>query len=104
SEAAFAPVVDIVRDGFHDDLVTVTGAAGSLIERHAVIRRTLDRLVAASVAPAVADVGEQLDRLVYPGVLTGVGFDRLDDLGRYLRAIEWRLSRLNENARRDAEL
>ena len=31
-------------------------------------------------APAVADVREQLDRLVYPGFLTGVGAARLDDV------------------------
>ena len=101
---AFQRLVDAVRDGFHEALVAVTAAATGLVERHAAILRTLDQLVAPPVAPAVADVREQLGRLVYPGVLVGVGLSRLDDLDRYLRAIEWRLSRLPENVRRDAEL
>ncbi len=102
--AEFERLVDAVRDEFHDTLVTVTAAATELIARHAAIRRTLDQLVAPPVAPAVADVRQHLDRLVYGGFLTGVGFARLDDVDRYLRAIEWRLSRLSDNTRRDAEL
>jgi ATP-dependent helicase HrpA len=102
--AAFGRLVDTARDGFHDALVVVAGAATGLVERHATILRTLDRLVAAPAAPAVADVSEQLGRLLYPGVLVGVGLGRLADLDRYLRAIEWRLSRLSDHVRRDAEL
>ena len=104
TEAAFAPILATARDGFHDDLTTVCGAASGLIARHTTIRRALDRLTAPSLEPAVTDLREHLDRLVYPGVLTGVGFDRLADVDRYLRAIEWRLSRLPERVRRDAEL
>lgn len=104
TEADFQRLVDVVRDGFHDALVVVTSAASRLVARHAEIGRTLDQLVAAPLAPAVADVREQLGRLAYPGMLVGVGLQRLDDVDRYLRAIEWRLSRLPENVRRDAEL
>ena len=103
-EAAFRRLVDTAKDGFHDSLVVVSGAATKLVAQHAAILRRLDQLVAAPLAPAVADVREQLGRLVYPGVLVGVGMARLDDLDRYLRAIEWRLSRLSEHVRRDAEL
>jgi ATP-dependent helicase HrpA len=104
NEAAFERLVAQVRDGFHDTLVTVAAAATGLIAQHTAIRRTLDRLVAEPFAPAVTDVREQLDRLVYEGVLSGVGFGRLDDLERYLRAIEHRLAKLPDNVRRDGEL
>jgi ATP-dependent helicase HrpA len=102
--AEFDLLVDAVRDEFHDTLVTVAAAAGRLITLHSAIRRTLDRLVAAPLAPAVGDVREHLDRLVYEGVLTGVGFTKLDDIDRYLRAIERRLATLPNNPQRDAEL
>jgi ATP-dependent helicase HrpA len=104
NEADFERLVEEVRGGFGETLATAAAAATRLVDRHAAILRTLDRLVAPQVAPAVADVREQLDRLVYPGVLVGVGVGRLDDLDRYLRAIEWRLSRLSDHVRRDAEL
>ena len=100
----FDRLVGAVRDGFHEALATVTDAAATLIGLHTGIRRSLDRLVAAPLTPAVADVRQHVDRLVYPGFLTGVGFDRLDDVERYLRAIEWRLTKAPDNPRRDAEL
>ncbi len=101
---AFDELVLVARDGLHEALVTVCGAATRLIARHSAILAMLDRLVAPPLAPAAADVREQLDRLVYEGVLTGVGFTRLDDLDRYLRAIERRLVTLPDHPRRDAEL
>jgi len=102
--ASFDRLAASARDGFHDTLVAVTQATTSLIDRHAQITGTLAQLTAAPFAEAVNDVREQLHRLMYPGVLTGVGFGRLADMDRYLRAIEWRLSSLPNNARRDAEL
>jgi ATP-dependent helicase HrpA len=104
NETDFQRLVDAVRDGFHDTLAVAAAGAARLVERHATILRRLDQLVAAPVAPAVADVREQLARLVYPGLLVGVGLSRLDDLDRYLRAMEWRLTRLPDHVRRDAEL
>jgi ATP-dependent helicase HrpA len=102
--AAFDRLVEGVRDGLHEALGVVAGAATQLIDRHHSIRDRLDLLVAAPLAPAVRDVRQHVDRLVYPGVLTGVGFARLDDVERYLRAIERRLAVLPERPQRDAEL
>jgi len=100
----FDRLVAAVRDEFHETLVAVTDAATALIALHTGIRRTLDQLVAAPLAPAVADARQHVDRLVYPGFLTGVGYARLDDVRRYLRAVEWRLAKAPDNPRRDAEL
>jgi ATP-dependent helicase HrpA len=102
--AAFDRLVEPVRDGFHDTLAQVAASAAGLIARHTAIRRRSDELVAAPLAPAIADVRQHLDRLVYRGVLTGVGFSRLADLDRYLRAIERRLAVLPDRPQRDAEL
>ncbi len=104
TESGFDRLVDTVRDGFHETLVAVTAAATEIVASHSTIRRSLDQLVTPPLAPAVADVREQLGRLVYAGFLTGVGVGRLGDVGRYLRAIEWRLARLPDNTRRDGEL
>jgi len=103
NEAAFDALVAHVRDGLHDALVATVDAATRLIAAHASIRRTLDRLGGDHLAASVGDARDHLDRLVYDGVLTGVGFDRLADLDRYLRAIDRRLTALPENPKRDAE-
>ena len=104
TEAAFVRLIGEVRDRLPDTLVTVVDAAAKIITLHSAIGRTLDRLVAAPVVPAVSDVREQLDRLVYEGVLSAVGFAKLDDIDRYLRAIERRLANLPDNPQRDADL
>ena len=53
-------------------------------------------------AAAVADVDAQVDRLIYPGFISGVGVGRLGDIERYLRAAVWRLQKLPEHPERDA--
>jgi ATP-dependent helicase HrpA len=53
---------------------------------------------------AQEDIAIQLDRLVYPGFLTGVGAARVRDVHRYLQAIERRLDRLPDAPEKDAEV
>ena len=55
-------------------------------------------------ADAKWDIDEQLERLIYPGFLTGVGIDRLPDMLRYLRAISRRLETLPDRVERDRNL
>jgi ATP-dependent helicase HrpA len=57
-----------------------------------------------AVQAGVDDVVDQTGRFIYPGFLTGVGADRLDDLRRYLAAAAYRLRKLPENPERDYEL
>lgn len=53
-------------------------------------------LAASSQLPGdcVGDIRDHLERLVFPGHLSAVGVDRIDDVVRYLQAISHRLSRL----------
>lgn len=54
--------------------------------------------------PAADDLRGQLDQLVYPNFVTAVGAGHLDDIERYLLAMQRRLERLGEDPVRDAEL
>ena len=65
------------------------------------VRLRLDRLTAPSLARSVADVRAHLDRLVQPRFVAIAGADRLDDVRRYLRGIEYRVERLAEDVGRD---
>ncbi len=110
--AAGGPVWDAVAF----DALLDRAAAELAGETERVARRSLDvfaslqavrrRLAALDgrYPAATADVEAQLDRLVYPGFLSGVGAARLPDVHRYLCAVERRLERLPEAPERDAEL
>ncbi len=102
--AGFDRLAESARSGFDDTLAIVAQRATRLLGRSVDIGNTLEQLSAAPFADAVNDVQEQLSRLMYPGLLTGVGFGRLADMDRYLHAIELRLSSLPNDVRRDAEL
>ncbi|MFO7549561.1 MAG: ATP-dependent RNA helicase HrpA [Acidimicrobiia bacterium] len=81
--------------------------AGVSLEIHELlgsIWERVDRLDGEAFAASVADVEEQLSRLVYPGFVAGVGRRRLADVRRYLGAIERRLDRLPDDISRDREL
>ncbi len=56
------------------------------------------------LVPALADLREQLNALVYPGFVAGAGLRRLPDLVRYLRAMSQRLDKLAERPARDRDL
>jgi ATP-dependent helicase HrpA len=68
------------------------------------VEARLDRLTAPALLGAVTDVHVQLSRLVHPLFVTATGAARLPDLLRYLEAMERRLDKLADTARRDVEV
>ena len=61
----------------------------------------LARTTGARLAAAVDDMRRQIDGLIRPGFITDVGWQRLPDLLRYLRAIQRRLDKLPAAPERD---
>lgn len=59
------------------------------------------RLVTAPLQPSVLDAVAHLRRLVRPGFVTAAGTARLDDVVRYVRGVERRLTKLPEDPQRD---
>ena len=99
--ARFEALVATARD-------EMPALAARLLRTAAEIQRTADRtravlrgLSAPTVADSVADIGRHLDRLTYPGFVTATGRERLGDVLRYVRAIEFRAGRLPAEAARD---
>ncbi|QGG95009.1 ATP-dependent RNA helicase HrpA [Actinomarinicola tropica] len=84
-------------------LVDVAPVAVDVLDLIGRIVPRLDEMDQKALAPSVADVREQLGRLVYPSVLTSIGAPRVADLRRYLRAIEHRLDKLPDGLRKDQE-
>jgi ATP-dependent helicase HrpA len=67
------------------------------------VRKRLNRNLPLSWAEAVSDMREQLDHLVYPGVLTQTPYQWLQHLPRYLRAIELRVEKLSYSPDKDRQ-
>lgn len=85
-------------------LPTVTDLAIGMLRRVATIEGALQDEWSQGAAAAVADIGEQLERLHGPGSLMTAGFQRLEHVDRYLEGIEVRMERLQADARRDRQL
>jgi len=65
------------------------------------VRRRLAGLTAEPLGPTVDDARAHLDRLVTPGFVSRSGTDRLPDVHRYVRGIEYRLDHLGGDLARD---
>ena len=103
TEREWSELVDRVRDDLPRTVDELAPAMIEILELGAKLRSDLSGDAAPSVSPARKDMLEQLDRLVYPNHLSGVGADRLHDVARYLRAIDVRLQKLPDRVVQDAQ-
>lgn len=100
----FDRLLSMMRDSIADTLTEVGRASIGIMETLRNVYIAADPLTAEAFAPSIEDIGTQLSRLVYPGMLTAMGIRRLPDLERYLASIEHRLRKLPERLPRDLEL
>jgi ATP-dependent helicase HrpA len=101
--AGFAALADKVRSGASAATWEVVTAAEEILRRAHAVEIRLDGLRSPALAPATDDIRGQLRGLVRPGFLTATGARRLPAVARYLRAVEYRLDKLADNAGRDAQ-
>ena len=97
---AFEILLANTRDQLDEGLASVAGVSLRILSTLLSVRMALAR-VARTFESTVTDIEGQLDRLIYPGFVTGVGAGRLSDVHRYLQAIERRLEQLPEYPERD---
>jgi len=100
---SFARLVEHVRPRLYGATSEVVTWAEEILRGAHAARIRLDSLRSPVLAPAVTDIGEQLDGLIRPGFLTAAGTRRLPAVARYLKAVGRRLDKLSENAGRDAQ-
>jgi ATP-dependent helicase HrpA len=82
----------------------VVRQAAAIVIAATELHARLDRLVAASLQPTVADARAHLDRLVRPGFVLTAGVDRLDDVARYVQGIGRRLDKVAADVAKDQRL
>jgi ATP-dependent helicase HrpA len=99
---AFERLLAATRDELDASLTVVARTSLDVLDTLQSVRTGMVRL-SGHFASSIADIEEQVERLVYPGFLAGVGAGRLADVHRYLRAVERRLEQLPDNAERDRQ-
>ena len=99
---AFENLLASTRDELGGSLTAVATTSLEILDTFRLVRTALARM-SGQFESSIADIAEQLDRLVYPGFVSGVGAGRLSDVNRYLQAVERRLEQLPENAERDLQ-
>ena len=102
-EEGFGKLLDAVRTGLDETTFEVVTTVERVLTRAHRVRERLDSATSPVLAPAVSDLRSQLAGLVHPGFVTATGWRRLQDLPRYLAAMERRLDKLAQDPRRDLE-
>ena len=75
-----------------------------ILEAHTAVRKILNDPRNPPPAWAVQDIGAQLDGLVFPGFVLSTPAPWLDQLPRYLKAVQRRLDKLKHAPGRDQDL
>jgi ATP-dependent helicase HrpA len=100
---AFAQRVEEGRTRFGLIAQEIARSVAGIVAEHAGLQKKLTALE-KGFPQAVADVRQQLDRLLAPGWLARTPWERVQHLSRYLRAASLRLDKLRADPERDARL
>lgn len=100
---SFNRLLGSFREALPESVLEVANSAIDVLVSARRLSRLLNDTSAQPLQEAVADMGAQLDRLVHPGFIAGVGAHRLADVDRYLRAALWRGERLASSVARDRD-
>ncbi|WP_251041733.1 ATP-dependent RNA helicase HrpA [Arthrobacter sp. ISL-30] len=99
---SFDALYEVVRAELIDTVFKVT----AVVERILASTRRIDKQLKATASlpliSALNDIRSQLEQLVFPGFVARTGYAQLNQLPRYLAAIEKRLEKLPGNVQRDA--
>jgi ATP-dependent helicase HrpA len=102
-QAQFAQRVEQGRSRFNLIAQEIARTARGLMAEQAALAKKLS-LMEKSFPGPVADVRQQLARLLAPGWLARTPWERLQHLPRYLKAASTRLDKLRADPARDARL
>jgi len=94
NEKSFALVRDYVRAEISDCVLTAAIKVEQVLSLRHDIAKKLKGNVALDVIQSHADIKKQSESLVFKGFVSASGFDKLDDIMRYLKGMLRRLEKL----------
>ena len=100
-DRAFGALERAVREATPEIAADALAVAADVLAAAGRVRSRTGALRAAALRPTVVDAEAHLDRLIAPGFVRRGGADRLPDVHRYVRGIEYRLDHLGGDVARD---
>ncbi len=101
NDTAFGRIEQAVRDDAPQVAADALAVAADVVAAAGRVRARIASLTAEALRPTVADADAHVGRLVAPGFVRRGGADRLPDIHRYVRGIEYRLDHLGGDVHRD---
>jgi ATP-dependent helicase HrpA len=101
TRAEFDRLHDHVRAELIDTVFQVTALVEQVLSGAARIRKALKQSASLAAINSLNDVRAQLEHLVHPGFVAATGWEQLQHLPRYVRAMEVRLEKLAGHLQRD---
>ncbi len=96
-------IENLGRGTITDRVLAIGRASAEILVTNADCRARLGELGNPAMLTSVTDATHHLDRLVYDGFVQGVGAHRIDDVLRYVMAIDHRLEKLPGRIGTDSE-
>jgi ATP-dependent helicase HrpA len=98
---AYEALLELARGRLIAQAEALSQAAAAALATHHAIRKALKGAVPPNWLESMADINEQLGRLIYPGFVSATPALWLLQLPRYLQGIERRLEKLKADPQRD---
>ncbi|WP_141673495.1 DUF3418 domain-containing protein, partial [Gilliamella sp. Bim3-2] len=99
----YQQLLNYTKTHINEIVVDIAKQVESILTLHFSINKKLKGRVDLSLAFALSDIKQQLNRLVYKGFVAQSSYRRLNDISRYLLAIEKRIEKLFQNIARDRQ-
>ncbi|WP_095505438.1 ATP-dependent RNA helicase HrpA [Paraferrimonas sedimenticola] len=100
-ELGFESLKDLVRAELNDTVTSIALQVEKILNLSQKVRKQLKGKISFEMAFALSDIQAQHDALVYKGFVAEAGYQRLDDLIRYMSAIDKRLEKIKIDPVRD---
>ncbi|MBF4583340.1 ATP-dependent RNA helicase HrpA [Curtobacterium sp. VKM Ac-2865] len=102
TRASFEAVRDSVSAGVVDTMFAAVSEVAAVLAAQRKAERAMKQATSMALLPALNDMRQQLERLVFPGFVAVAGLDRLRRIRVYLQGVEARVTKLLQNPGRDA--
>lgn len=101
NEADFDKLRDFIRENLNETTVDIAKQVEQILTLTYELNKRLKGKMDFTMAFALSDIKAQLSGLIYPGFVQKTGYARLNDVQRYLTAIDKRLDKLLQDVNRD---
>ncbi|PZF63160.1 ATP-dependent RNA helicase HrpA [Curtobacterium sp. MCPF17_047] len=102
TRAAFDQVRATVSATVVDTMFTAVSEVAAVLTAQRNAERAMKQATNMALLPALSDMRQQMERLVFPGFVSVAGLDRLRRIRVYLQGIDARVTKLLQNPGRDA--